>query len=402
MRKINKIILTLIIILTLSFLFRVGRIDYPKNYIFDEVYYAFTAQEYLKGNSQAWEWFSNPPAGKAYNWVNPPLAQEIMTASMYIFRSQEAWTWRIPGVFLGTLAIYLVFKITQLLFKKDSLALISAFIFSVDGLNFVQSRVAMLDVYLVTFILLSFYLFLKSRYLFSSIFLGLAFSIKWTAIYLLIFLIILLVKQRKIYSISLFTIIPIVVYLFVYLPFFLTGHSFNQFIGLLQQEFWYHINLKATHDFASPWWSWPLNLYPIWYFVDYRDNQIANIFASGNPLVFWGGAIAVAVSFFEAIKKKSTKLGLIIFGFLVFWIPWSASTRIMFLYYFAPAVPFLSIALGYQLDKLLGKNNRLLFAILGLILLAFLLLYPFLTGVFLPKEWIKFFFLTNFAKNPFL
>lgn len=162
---------------------------------------------------------------------------------------------------------------------------------------------------------------------------------------------------------------------------------------------WYNTNLKATHDYGSAWWSWPLNLYPVWYFVEYQEDKMANIFAGGNPLIFWFGTVAVILTVWEAIKKRSAALFIILLGYFIFWLPWVASPRVMFLYHYTPSVPFLTITLGYQINKI--KNKYFLWSLIVLITAAFVLLYPFLTGILLPKEWLNFFFLTNLSKNPF-
>ncbi len=198
-------------------------------------------------------------------------------------------------------------------------------------------------------------------------------------------------------------IIPPVVYFISYLPYFFSGYNFSQFQQLQQQMWWYHTNLKATHPYTSPWWSWPLTLYPIWYFVDYQKDKMANIFTSGNPLLFWAGSTAIILTVWETIKTKSYNLMVIILGFLIFWLPWSISPRIMFLYHFSPSVPFLAIALGHQLNTFLENKNKRILAILLLFLIAasFILIFPFLTGIPLPKNYIKLFFLFNLSKNPF-
>lgn len=401
--KIKRVRLFLSLLLLLSLFLRVVRLDYSKNYVFDEVYYPFTAKEYLKGNSEAWEWWTKAPEGNAYAWVNPPLAQEIMAGSMFILRSTDSFAWRLPGIIMGVLSIYLVYYLGVLLFKKNTVALLSAVIFSVDGLNFVQSRIGMLDIYLVTFCLLSFVFFIKNKFSISAIFLGMALANKWTAVYLLGLFILLLIRYRLSIKIFNFLLIPPFVYLLIYLPFFLTGHTLNQFLQLINQQWWYHTHLKATHDYASPWWSWPFNLYPVWYFVDYPKDQIANIFAFGNPVVFWGGIAAILLTIRDYLKRRSESLLLVLAGFFFLWLPWAISPRLMFIYYFSPSVPFLSLALGYQLSLGLEKkkSRQMVIVLLSLIILSFILVYPFLTGIPIPKEFIKLFFLTNLSKNPF-
>lgn len=394
--------LILILILAVSLLLRIWRIDYPITFIFDEVYYAFTAQEYLKGNKDAWIFSSKPPEGRSYAWVNPPLPQESMALSMFLFNNQASWTWRLPGVILGILSIYLVFLIGKTL-TSERIGLVAAFLFSLDGLNFVQSRTAMLDIYLVTFVLASFYATLRHKFLWAAIFFGLAFSSKWTAVYLLGLIILYLIKNRQFSKIALFALVPPIIYLLVYSPFFLSGYNLNDFRELLKQQVWYHTHLKATHDYASSWHFWPFNFFPVWYFVDYHQSSISNIFASGNPLLFWSGALGIVVTLADFIKKKSTDLFYILLGFLIFWLPWSLSPRIMFLYYFAPAVPFMSLALATQLDKLWPKEStkNIGIIILVLIVVNFLLIYPVLTGLPLPRGALELFFRITLAKNPF-
>lgn len=405
LKAITNITLLLGILLLVSFLIRLFSIDYPHTYVFDEVYYPFTAQEYLKGNRQAWEYWAKAPKDHAYAWVNPPLAQEIMALSMFLTRSTESWSFRLPGVVLGTTSIYLVFILGKLLFRNSSLALLCAFIFSLDGLLFVQSRIAMIDIYLVTFILASLVFFLQTRFFLSAILLGIALSTKWTAVYIIPFYCIILLRFGPLKKTAYFiTLLPII-YLLSYLPFFLTGHNFNQFIETFKQGWWYHTHLSATHAYASPWWSWPLNLYPVWYFVDYQKDKMANIFASGNPAVFWLGSISLIKTGWDFIflKNHPKSLWIIVFCFLLFWLPWSFSPRLMFFYYFSPAVPFLCLSLGYQIHKLYGykKAQDIAIFLVFLIVVSFILMYPFLTGIYLPREAIQLFFRTNITKDPF-
>lgn len=409
----------LILILMLAAISRLFRLDFPNKFIFDEVYHAFTAKEYLAWHKEAWEWWTTPPPGVAYEWTHPPLAKEIMATSMFIFHSQDGWAWRLPGVLLGVLSVYVVYLLGIKLLNNQLAALIAAFVFSIDGLNFVQSRTGMNDIYFVSFMLLSLLFFLRRNYIWSSVFVGLSLASKWAAIYIfaMYFIVILyeLVLQkdkflpaRNIIShvvarIGPYLLIPPLIYFISYIPFFLQGHSFEQFIHLQQQMWWYHTNLKATHGYASPWWSWPLNLYPVWYFVDYGKNTIANIFASGNPVVFWLGFISIILTVWETFKKRSKNLIIILLGFFIFWLPWAISPRIMFLYHYSPSIPFMCLSLGYLLSSILKDRERQKFLIilLSLCALSFILIYPFLTAIHIPRDLVKVFFSTNLGKNPF-
>lgn len=390
-------------IIFLSFSLRLFLIWYPEAYVFDEVYHGFTAVEYTKGNHLAWDPWATPPKNVAYEWTHPPLAKEIMALSLISFNTTDFWGWRIPGVILGTANIYLIFLLAQKLFNRKRLSLLAAFFYSIDGLSFVQSRTGMNDTYLVFFILASLLLLLHKKAFLAAVCFGLALASKWAAIYFGLPILYLCIWQKSFRTLVLFAVIPILVYLCSYLPYFIQHYSWDQFLTLQQQMYTYHTHLKATHDYASPWWSWPLNLNPVWYFVAYSPNHsVGNIFASGNPILFLLGFLAILMTIFDTFSQKSKALGLILIGYLAFILPWALSPRIMFLYHYTPCLPFLSLALAYQVHKLDTLNTQKLFwIILGLTLAGFIFIYPFLVGIPVPKQYLNLFFATNLTKNPF-
>ncbi|MBI2021826.1 phospholipid carrier-dependent glycosyltransferase [Candidatus Daviesbacteria bacterium] len=394
----------LIAILIIAAFLRFFRLDYPNKYVFDEVYHGFTAKQYAKGLADAWVWWTKPPPNVAYEWTHPPLAKEIMTLSILITGSEDAWAWRLPGAMLGVVSVLTIYLISKELFKNERISLASSFIFSLDGLNFVQSRTGMNDIYLVTFVLISLFFFLKKRFIISAIFLGLAISSKWTGVYFLgLYFILFLFKPRQLINLTYFFIIIPTVYLLSYIPFFIMGFDWGQFIELQRQMWYYHTHLKAAHDYASAWWTWPLNLYPVWFFVEYFPKKIANIYASGNPAVFWLGIGALVLTITDFIKKRSLALAIVLGGYFIFWLPWAFSPRIMFLYHYSPSVPFLSLALGYQLGNYsnLRRDKITLLLILILIFVSFTLVYPMLTGIPLPRNLLDLFYKINLNKNPF-
>lgn len=394
----------LILILSLTAILRLIRLDYPSTYYFDEVYHAFTAKEYLNGSKAAWEWWTIPPPGVAYEWTHPPLAKELMTSSMFLFQTTDSWAWRLPGVIFGVLGVWFVYLISLRLFKNQQIALLSSFIYSIDGLNFVQSRLGMNDSYFVALMLATVYFTLSKRFFIASIFLGLSLATKWTGIYLFGLVILLTLLSKEYTRLAYFIIIPPIIYLLSYIPFFLLGHTTDQFIELQKQMWWYHTGLKATHTYASRWWSWPLNLYPVWYFVEYYPNgYMANIFASGNPTVFWLGFGAILVTIYDFFRTRSRSLLFILLSYFAFFLPWALSPRIMFLYHYSPSVPFLSLALGYQLINLTQKREDKIAVVIivSFMILTFGLLFPILTGIPLPKNILLLFFSTNLTKNPF-
>ena len=150
--------------------------------------------------------------------------------------------------------------------------------------------------------------------------------------------------------------------------------------------YWYHTKLVATHPYQSPTWSWPLNLRPVWYYVDYQDTTVANIYALGNPLIFWSGLLAVIYSLF-AIRHRP--LAILLSAYFALFLPWAFSPRIMFLYHYLPATPFMVILLAWVLNRL-GKSFTISYLLLAISF--FIFFYPLWTAIPVPQSWANIFF----------
>lgn len=386
--KINpKIILATILVF--AFTTRVFNLNSPKNEYFDEVYHAFTARVILHNDPKAWEWWNTPPEGFAYEWTHPPLAKLGMVMGMKIF-GENSFGWRVPGALLSVGSVFLVYLLAKLLFKDEVTGLLSAAVFSLDGLVLVMSRIGMNDSYLLFFVLLSIYFFLRENNFWSAIAFGLALASKWSAIWAIPILGILWLRRKKKFEPSMFLsfiVLPFSVYILSYLQMFLTGHDLSIWWGMQKQMWWYHTGLRATHAYSSAWWSWPLLVRPIYlYTSDEVGGMVSRIYAIGNPVVFWFGLSSVIISFIYAFIEKNLpaqagrKLAFVVFAYLIFFVPWAISPRIMFLYHYLPSIPFLAIATGY----VLRRNPKLIFIFLTFAFLAFVYFYPHWAGLQIP------------------
>lgn len=373
----------LYIILSFAFITRVFSLGNPTTMYFDEVYHAFTAKVMIGVDAaKAWEWWNTPPEGFAYEWTHPPLAKLGMVAGMAIF-GQNSFGWRIPGALLGVGSVLLVYLLAKEIFKDETIGLISAGIFSLDGLALVMSRIGMNDSYILFFSLLSIYLFLKQKDLLSAGAYGLALSSKWSALWAAPVLFVLWLKREKKFkpSILWFLVVPFAIYFLSYLPMFTTGHGFTIWWGMQKQMWWYHTGLRATHPYTSLWWSWPFLVRPIYLYTSSEiGGMVSRIYAMGNPFVFWFGIASVAVSAVYAYIEKNKSLGLVVFSYLIFFVPWAASPRIMFLYHYLPSTPFMCMAVGY----VLRHSPKLIYLVVPVCLLAFLYFYPHWAGLQVP------------------
>jgi len=148
-----------------------------------------------------------------------------------------------------------------------------------------------------------------------------------------------------------------------------------------KQMWWYHTRLKATHAYTSSWWSWPIMARPVYlYTSDEVGGFVSRIYAMGNPAVFWFGLFSVlSVAFFSFIERNK-KLGLVVFSYLIFFVPWAASPRIMFLYHYLPSIPFMCIAIAYVLRRF----PKLIFPLLAISFSLFVYFYPHWAGLSIP------------------
>lgn len=414
MRLNPKIIL--VIILLFSYSVRLWRLSFPAEYYFDEVYHAFTAEAYARNDPRGYEWWhTSPVEGTAYEWLHPPVSKLFMGLSIYLL-GDNSFAWRLPSAVFGTLVILATYLLAKALSKKESLALLAAFIVSLDGLLLTQSRIAMNDAFVTFFMLMAFYCYWlfntkiaaskKSdnhkaigALLLSGIFTGLAVSSKWSGVFVLpvigLWELYETILKKKLYRLQLwpalviiFGVIPACLYVLSYAQFFLQGHTLEQFKHLHDQIWWYQTNLDATHPYQSRPWQWMLNLKPVWYFVQYQDATVANIYALANPAIAWIGLFAIGWNLVRGITKQTNRLFMVIAYFSV-WIFWWVSPRIMFFYHYLPAIPLLSIAISWLVTDLWSRQRQVYHlpaaGIVAVILVCFIYFFPHWTALSIPK-----------------
>ncbi|HVA86464.1 MAG TPA: hypothetical protein VNF73_09135, partial [Candidatus Saccharimonadales bacterium] len=158
-------------------------------------------------------------------------------------------------------------------------------------------------------------------------------------------------------------ILPIVVYVISYLPWVALGNRLTDtwppgnhgqtLLQLTKEMYAYHNDLRAAHPASSPWWAWLFNLKPVWFYQQSFDgNTSGSIYDAGNLVVWWIGVPAMAFCSWQAFKRRSLGLALIVLGYVWQWLPWVRIDRATFEYHYYTALPFLIIALGYFVAEL--------------------------------------------------
>lgn len=401
-------LLLLLLITALASLVRLWRLDIPASYMFDEVYHVVSAQSYAQNDPAGYEWWhSSPKPGTAYEWLHPPVAK-LFQAFGIVVLGDWSFSWRILSTVFGVASIPLLYLLAVKLLKNNAAALLAAFLWSIDWLMFVQSRIAMNDIFVTFFVILTACLFVAfwqeypkgwlRNILLVSIGLGLAVSTKWSGVYIVlplsIFSTVILARVSHPRGVMVFRLgailsslvcISLILYVLSYGQWWLQGHTWSQFRQLHQQIWWYQTNLKATHGYQSPAWSWPLASRPVWYQVEYQPAAIGNIYAMGNPLAWWPGLFAACYALVRVFRNRMDRFALafLFVCYIIFWIPWIFSPRIMFLYHYLPALPFLYIMLSYVLVKKVSIQYIIWYAtLLGILFLFYL---PHLNGLPVPR-----------------
>lgn len=386
---VQKNILLLIILLFASCL-RLVALGHPPVYIFDEVYHAFTAREYLHNNTAAWEWWTTPPPGVAYEWTHPPLAKYGMGLSMLVF-GENSFGWRLPSALMGIASIGGAYALMYELFQRRRPALLAALLLSIEGISIAQSRIAMNDIYMLALLLWSLVFALRSKWKQAALLYGLSLASKWSALYGILPLASIYLHHllsRRVASLRTFLAplrllaISLLVYLVTYIPFLLAGHTLQELIELHRQMWYYHTHLSATHDYQSLPWEWMLAARPVWYYVEYTD-RVANIYVQGNPLLLWLGLSSL---FATLSRARRFPYLLLLVGYLSLVVPWFFSPRIMFFYHYLPSATFATLSLAVWLERL---SPRLLRLTLILCFLSFTLVAPLLYGIGMPPWYDK-------------
>jgi len=400
------------------------RLGVPERHIFDEVYHAYTAGEYVKGNADAYRWDTDSPEEHLhYMWNHPPLGVWMIAAGIAVW-GNDSFGWRFSSAVFGALTVLVLYLLTLSMTGSIGIAMLAACLLMMEGLFFTQARIGMLDIYGVFFMLCAFsslYRYLRARpdnvrlsLLFTGCLLGAAIATKWNAGFpaLFIGLVILgraalvardfwqapteshrkALRQHLVWVPVGLVACPVVVYLFSYIPFFLVGNGWADFIELQKQIFLYHTGLEATHPYFSQWWEWPLAIRPVWYAVDRFGDLSARTYAGGNPVLSW--LLVPSVLWVLWLWRRTNRPAAIVLGIGFFgqWLPWAAVSRVAFAYHFLPAATFGCLALAVALGKVAarGTPGRISAAIVvALILASFVYYYPIHAHVPVSKKAIQ-------------
>ena len=162
------------LIVLLAGVLRFYNLAHPNAIVFDETYYAKDAYSYVHyGYELSWTKDANAsfvaghPSGilpdSPEYVVHPPLGKWMIAAGMAIFGDNNPFGWRVSAAVIGTLSVALIAYAAWLLFRSITVSTIAALLAAVDGLMLVESRLALLDIFQMFWILATFVCLLLDR-----------------------------------------------------------------------------------------------------------------------------------------------------------------------------------------------------------------------------------------------
>jgi dolichyl-phosphate-mannose--protein O-mannosyl transferase len=411
----------------IALLMRLWHISTPRGFVFDEVYYAKNAHSLVDHGVELQK------TGAAEFIVHPPVGKWLIGVGIKIFGFNE-FGWRITAAIVGTLSVGLIYYVAKRLFDTYLLSCMAALLTIFDGLHLVHSRTALLDIFLMFFILLAFYFVLLSKPWWAGFTLGLALATKWSGIYYMVayaaFLLYVDYRQErameneeairtvlatKVWRRFLqFGLLPIFTYATTWVGWFLNPRGWDRnWSKSMINSFWhyhsemwnFHTNLTQGHPYSANPWSWLIMGRPTSFFYASPKSCGAQtcsqeILALGTPLLWWSGLIALCITFGYWIARREWQSGLILLSLAAGYAPWFLiQKRTMFTFYAIAFEPFLILLIVYVISKFLEgergrelSRRRLLFVYGYLVAVAinFFYFFPLYTaGVISYGAWLR-------------
>jgi dolichyl-phosphate-mannose-protein mannosyltransferase len=396
---VRNAIIALIIFVVAHFALLIG-VTTPEKFYFDEVHYVPAARQMLE---------SGMPQ-PMLNPMHPPLAKQLIALSIRSF-GDGPLGWRYPGVLFGSLAIVAIYLCGLVLFAAQGPAIAAALLAFFNQMVFVQSRIAMLDIFALAFGLFATAAFMhgfrKERpqlwFALTGLAFGFSIASKWSGLFALAVCIAIVATTRLLqnwgtqfanantddwyrpgrwpdfryyHAGACFVLIPAIVYLASFIP--LYGLSLPDLLEAQRRIFSDNTTTAiAGHTYMSAWPSWPFLVRPVWYlFEKIGEDRIAAVVFLGNPLVLWPALAALIVCLRDWIVTRRTDAFLILAFYFGPYLAWAVLPRTVgFIYYYLPSATVASLALVYVLRR--GNTPRwLLWAFVALAFTGFAAMLP--------------------------
>lgn len=390
----------------------------------DEVHYVPDARDVVRFGTESD--IRVPEHDGAYV-VHPPVGKWFIALGMVVF-GDRPFGWRAFGCLFAIAGIVMVYALARRLWRSPWWAAFAALLLAVDGLWFVQARVAMLDIYAATFTLAGVWLVVEARdrrswrwWCAAGVALGLALATKWGPIPIIAVAVLLALRWGGWRALATAGLIPLV-YVATFTPWFLDAHRyvppacegshiagrFGAWVCYQQEMYHFHRDLQKyepkaadddeasatpTADGATPalvpghpyfghGYSWPWIGRPVAHHYASADDKAEEVLGLPNPATWWTAFfLGIPALLILALRRDGTAamlLALIAAAYL----PYLAAdlvARPVFLFYATPLVPYLVLGLTH-----LGVRAARRWTQAGTVAVAFAMIAVTLAVYFYP------------------
>lgn len=364
------------------------RLATPTTLVFDEIHYVPAARTL---------WSLAAPV----NIEHPLLGKVLIGLGMALF-GDNSFGWRIMSSLAGTATLVGLFAIARLLFRDTRAAVVVALIALVNITLYVQARIAMLDGFVAAFVVGGVAAMLWSmrstgpvvarRWTLGAVLLGLAVGVKWAAVPYIAFAAAAFLLFRSsarwpgltvLSAASRLALGSAAAYLVTFLPAFFYAReplTLAQLLPFQLEMLRQQTQVLPPHTYQSAWWTWPLDLRPIWYLYEPADRAQRGVLMIGNPAVMWGGLIAVAACAWAGLRERSALTGGVAALWLGGWGIWALIPKSLgfFYYYYLPSL-WLPLAIGAALYRF-GRGRGWDEAFLALAAALFVYFFPIISA----------------------
>lgn len=396
---------------------------FPSAVVFDEVYMGSFVSAYGTG---AYYFDIHPPLAKLITAFFAYLIDAPSNADFGMIGNELPWgviLLRLMPILAGILLPLCIYYICRSLNFSKITAFAAGALIILENSLLTQSRFLLFDSVLLLFGFTSvlFYLWYTKnesrRFLIigSAILAACAFSVKWTGLaYPLLILIAEIVRTKDWRHIlkffSKYALVGLIIYCvsfgihFAYLTksgpgdAFMTDRFQKGLIGnphasdesLKPKGFFgktIELNIRMlqanqtltnTHPYASPWFTWPFLLRPVFYWEGTAvEGAKPYIYLLGNPLIYLLGTLSILFLVWRVLipKKREMVSLFLLTGFLVNFLPFMFISRVMFIYHYEAALVFSIIAIAFLIEKYISQEKKLLAVSVLLVLSLIIFLY---------------------------
>jgi len=363
--------------------------------LFDEAFYVQSAKAMLSGAPDPVQ-------------DQPFFGRYIIAGSIAVLGDNRLG-WRLPSLFAGCACVGLLYLICLRLGLGNKLSAFAAVLLALDPLHITFSRIAMLDIFALTFSLAGLYVLLSAgknpgQWSLAGLLFGLAIASKWPAVFAVTGAIcFVLLNDKKGLSflkpVSGMLMIIAAVYLLTFLPLIISTGP-QAFLDLHLGKMSSHLSMQGGAQISRPW-EWLLGWQPIW--LGWNDEPAFPFaaIALANPVTWWSGLVALLSVFIRLLQlmlarfrhmktgiRLTTAETFCLVWFAATWVPWMLLPRgHTFLYYMLPVLPAYFIALA----SFVRRNPRkwAVPAIIAAAIAGLALFYPVVIGLSMPSGYFE-------------